>query len=63
MATSSTFMSGTLADVDKINFYVFGAPTSERQRWFLNGLLGEMKRQGHTHESEITDPLRLERRR
>lgn len=52
-------MSGTLADVDKINFYVFGTPTSERQRWFLNGLLEEMKRQGHTHEAEVTDQLRL----
>ena len=59
MATSSTFIDGAVADVDKIEFYVFGEPTADRQRWFLNGLLQEMKRHGHTEESDVTDQLRL----
>jgi hypothetical protein len=59
VATSSTFIDGAVADVDKINFYVFGEPTADRQRWFLNGLLQEMKRHGHTEESDVTDQLRL----
>jgi hypothetical protein len=59
VATSSTFIDGAVADVDKINFYVFGEPKADRQRWFLNGLLQEMKRHGHTEESDVTDQLRL----
>jgi hypothetical protein len=59
VATSPAFIEGAIADVDKINFYVFGTPVTERQAWFLNGLLDEMKRQGHVHEPEVTDSLRL----
>jgi hypothetical protein len=59
VATSPAFIGGTAADVDKIDFYVFGTPKSERQSWFLNGLLAEMNRHGHTLESEVSDRLRL----
>lgn len=59
MATSSTIISDTVADVDNINFYVFGSPVSERQAWFLNGMLEEMKRRGHTLEPAANDMIRL----
>ncbi len=59
MATSSTVISDAVSDVDNINFYVFGSPVSERQAWFLNGMLEEMKRRGHLLEPVASDATRL----
>lgn len=59
MATSSSIVQGTVADVDKIDFYVFGEAKSDRQAWFRDGLLQELQRNGHSHQTEVTDTLRL----
>lgn len=59
MATSSTYVSDTVAEVDKINFFVFGAPVSDRQAWFLNGILAEMKNRGHVHDAVASDVTRM----
>lgn len=59
MATSTTQTYGTIATDEKVNFYVFGTPNSDRQAWFCDGLLAEMKRHGHSHESDATNDIRL----
>lgn len=59
MATSSTIVSDSVTDVDKINFHVFGSPVSDRQAWFLNGMLDEMKRRGHLLEPVASEVTRL----
>lgn len=59
MATSISQTYGTIATDEKVNFYVFGTPHSDRQAWFCDGLLAEMKRHGHTHESDATNDIRL----
>lgn len=48
-----------IADVDKINFHIFGTPKSDWQRWFTDGLRAELERHGHTYEPEETDNLGL----
>lgn len=59
MATSASQTYGTIATDEKVNFYVFGTPNSDRQAWFCNGLLEEMKRHGHTHEQSAENDIRL----
>ncbi len=59
MATSSTVINNAVTEVDKINFHVFGSPVSDRQAWFLNGMLDEMKRRGHVLEPVASEITRL----
>jgi len=64
VSTSPEQMSGDTvtgvvpADVH-LAFITYGSAGTELQRWFRDGLIGEMQRRGHTHATAAHDDIRL----
>lgn len=57
--TSGETVAGVFPVDSELAFITYGSADTDLQRWFRDGLVGEMQRRGHILSQDVTDDIRL----